>query len=157
MWDQLNAAVPINQEKDIDLGHEYDGIRELDNHLPPWWKGILYGSVVWAVIYMFVYHFSGSLPLSIAEYENQLAVAAEEVRVYQASQPVTVIDENALAFTDDAAILGNGKRVFKDLQARYRIKTSVSYLETEMIKEMRYSRSEDWRVMESMLSQSIRD
>ncbi len=112
MWDQLNAAVPINQEKDIDLGHEYDGIRELDNHLPPWWKGILYGSVVWAVIYMFIYHFSGSLPLSIAEYENQLAVAAEEVRVYNASQPITVIDENTLAFSNDAAILGNGKKVF---------------------------------------------
>ncbi len=112
MWDGLNAAVPVSQENDIDLGHEYDGIRELDNHLPPWWKGILYGSVVWAVIYMFVYHFSGSFPLSIAEYENQLAVAAEEVRVYQASQPVTVIDENTLAFSNDAAGLGNGMKVF---------------------------------------------
>lgn len=112
MWDQLNAAVPISEEKDIDLGHEYDGIRELDNHLPPWWKGILYGSVVWAVGYMIVYHFTGSLPLSGAEYEVQLAEAAEELRVYRASQPVAVIDENTLAYTNDAAILTNGKKVF---------------------------------------------
>jgi len=112
MWDQLNASVPVSEEKDIDLGHEYDGIRELDNHLPPWWKAILYGSVVWAVIYMIVYHFSGSLPLSGAEYENQLAEAAEQLRVYRASQPVAVIDEGALTYSDDATILTNGKKVF---------------------------------------------
>jgi cytochrome c oxidase cbb3-type subunit 3 len=112
MWDELNAAVPISKEKDIDLGHEYDGIRELDNHLPPWWKGILYGSVIWAVIYMIVYHFSGSLPLSGAEYESELAEAAEEIRVYHASQPVAVIDENTLTYTNDAALLTNGKKVF---------------------------------------------
>jgi cytochrome c oxidase cbb3-type subunit 3 len=34
LFEKLNAAVPVEQEKDIDLGHSYDGIRELDNHLP---------------------------------------------------------------------------------------------------------------------------
>lgn len=111
-WDDLNASVPVAKEQDIDLGHEYDGIRELDNHLPPWWKGILYGSMIWAVIYLIVYHFLGSLPLSGAEYENELAVAAEQVRAYRATQPVAVIDENALAYSADAAILSNGQKVF---------------------------------------------
>ncbi len=111
-WDELNASVPVAKEQDIDLGHEYDGIRELDNHLPPWWKGILYGSMVWAVIYMVVYHFLGSLPLSGAEYENSLAVAAEQVRAYRATQPVATIDENTLTFSNDAAILSNGQKVF---------------------------------------------
>lgn len=112
VWDELNASVPISKEKDIDLGHEYDGIRELDNHLPPWWKGILYGSMVWGVIYMIVYHFLGSMPLSGAEYENEVAVAAEQVRAYRATQPVAVIDENTLAYSSDAGILSNGKKVF---------------------------------------------
>jgi len=112
LWDELNASVPVSKEQDIDLGHEYDGIRELDNHLPPWWKGILYGSMIWAVIYMIVYHFLGSMPLSGAEYENELAVAAEQVRAYRATQPVAVIDENTLAYSSDAAILSNGKKVF---------------------------------------------
>ena len=111
-WDEFNASVPVAKEQDIDLGHEYDGIRELDNHLPPWWKGILYGSMIWAVIYMIVYHFLGSLPLSGAEYENSLAVAAEQVRAYRASQPVATIDENTLAYTNDAVILSNGQKVF---------------------------------------------
>lgn len=33
-------------------GHEWDGIRELDNPLPRWWLWIFYATVVWAVIYM---------------------------------------------------------------------------------------------------------
>lgn len=111
-WDEFNAAVPVAKEQDIDTGHEYDGIRELDNHLPPWWKGILYGTMIWGVIYMFVYHFLGSLPLSGAEYENELAVAAEQIRAYRATQPVAVIDENTLTYSSDAAILSNGQKVF---------------------------------------------
>jgi len=112
MWDELNASVPVAQEKDIDLGHEYDGIRELDNHLPPWWKGILYGSMVWAVVYLVIYHVLGSMPLSKAEYENQLATAAEEIRAYKATQPVADVDEASLKYTDDAEIIANGSKVF---------------------------------------------
>jgi len=112
MWDQLNASVPVAHEQDIDLGHDFDGIRELDNHLPPWWKGVLYGSIVWAVVYMVMYHYTGSLPLSKNEYEQELAIAAEQVRAYQASQPRAEIDVNTLAYTADEALLTNGKRVF---------------------------------------------
>jgi cytochrome c oxidase cbb3-type subunit III len=32
-------------------GHEWDGIRELDNPLPRWWLWIFYASIVWALIY----------------------------------------------------------------------------------------------------------
>lgn len=112
VWDKLNASVPVEHEKDIDLGHDFDGIRELDNHLPPWWKGILYGSMIWAVVYMVMYHYTASLPLSKGEYEQELAIAAEQVRAYRATQPVAEIDENALTYSADEALLTNGKKVF---------------------------------------------
>ncbi len=35
-----------------DTGHEWDGIRELNNPLPRWWLWIFYASVAWAVVYM---------------------------------------------------------------------------------------------------------
>ena len=44
--DVINATVPIEEEEKITLDHVYDGIRELDNDLPPWWKyGLVCGSL----------------------------------------------------------------------------------------------------------------
>lgn len=33
-------------------GHEWDGIKELDNPLPRWWLWIFYASIAWSVVYM---------------------------------------------------------------------------------------------------------
>jgi cytochrome c oxidase cbb3-type subunit III len=55
---QMNASVPLEQEKNIELDHSYDGIKELDNHLPPWWKWLFYGTIGWAVVYMLWYFIS---------------------------------------------------------------------------------------------------
>jgi cytochrome c oxidase cbb3-type subunit III len=33
-------------------GHEWDGIRELDNPMPRWWIMTFYATIVWAVLYM---------------------------------------------------------------------------------------------------------
>ncbi len=112
LFEKLNAAVPVEQEKDIDLGHSYDGIRELDNHLPPWWKWLFYATIVWAVIYLVVYHVSSSLPLSIDEYQEELASADVEKKRFLASQPQMAIDLDKLEYTADAEILARGEKVY---------------------------------------------
>jgi cytochrome c oxidase cbb3-type subunit 3 len=109
---QVNASVPVEQEKNIELDHNYDGIKELDNHLPPWWKWLFYGTIGWAAIYIVVFHISDVLPLSIEEYENEVALAEEQTRKLKASQPQAIIDESSLQFTQDAAIIEKGKSVF---------------------------------------------
>ncbi|HEY3430014.1 MAG TPA: cbb3-type cytochrome c oxidase N-terminal domain-containing protein [Cyclobacteriaceae bacterium] len=115
-WDnfvqRMNASVPVAEEKSIELDHSYDGIRELDNHLPPWWKWLFYGTIVWSVIYIAVYHVTNSMPLQAQEYEDQIALAEEAKQKYLASQPTAVIDENTLEYSADAAILENGKKAF---------------------------------------------
>lgn len=111
-WDQINATVPFEKEEDIDTGHSYDGIRELDNHLPPWWKGLFYATIVWGVVYLIIYHVTDTLPLSGGEYQAELTKAAEDAKALQASQPAEVIDGNTLTYVADAAILEHGKTVF---------------------------------------------
>ena len=111
-WLNINALVPVADEKAIELDHNYDGIRELDNHLPPWWKWLFVATIIWAGVYLLVYHVSESLPLSGQEYENELALAEEQTRIFKASQPMAVIDENTLIFIYDEDIIAKGKKVF---------------------------------------------
>jgi cytochrome c oxidase cbb3-type subunit 3 len=109
---KLNASVPIEHEKDIDLGHSYDGIRELDNHLPPWWKWLFYGTIAWSFVYLVVFHISSSLPLSIEEYQIEVAAAELEKKRFLASQPQLAIDLDKLEYTQDAEILARGEKVY---------------------------------------------
>jgi cytochrome c oxidase cbb3-type subunit 3 len=111
-WEHLNATVPLEAEHDIDTGHDFDGIRELDNHLPPWWKGLFYATIVWGAIYLVVYHVTDNLPLSIGEYQAELDKADENARILKASQPAEVIDESKLEYNADAAIVAHGRAVF---------------------------------------------
>ncbi len=110
--DQLNAAVPVEKEKDIVMDHNYDGIRELDNHLPPWWKWLFYGCIAWSLIYLIVYHVTDTLPLQWDEYQQEISMAGDQSRKLKASQPQEAIDENALVFSNDKALVEKGKAVF---------------------------------------------
>ena len=110
--EKLNASVPVEREKDIDLGHSYDGIRELDNHLPPWWKWLFYATIAWSIVYLLVFHVSSSLPLSIEEYQNEVAAADLEKKRFLASQPQLAIDLDKLEYTADAEIIARGGKVY---------------------------------------------
>ena len=109
---RMNASVPVEQEREIELDHAYDGIRELDNHLPPWWKWLFYGSIAWAAVYFVVFHVTQSLPLSKDEYTHELALAQEEALKFKAIQPQATVEEDALQYTADAALIAKGKEVF---------------------------------------------
>jgi cytochrome c oxidase cbb3-type subunit III len=111
----VNASVPVEQEKSIELDHNYDGIKELDNHLPPWWKWLFIGTIGWGAVYLVVFHIADSLPLSIGEYQNEIAYAEEQANRLKASQPQAAVDENTLVFAlDSVGLISNGKTVFTD-------------------------------------------
>ena len=112
LMEKLNASVPLEKEKDIDLGHNYDGIRELDNHLPPWWKWLFYATIVWAAVYLVVYHISSSLPLSGDEYQNEVAAAEAQKKRLLASQPQLAIDPDKLEYDADTEILARGEKIY---------------------------------------------
>lgn len=53
------------------LDHDYDGIREYDNPLPPWWINMFYITIVWAVLYLLYFHITEWGDRSVDEYKKE--------------------------------------------------------------------------------------
>jgi len=111
-WQQFNQsmtdAVPIENEADILLDHNYDGIRELDNHLPPWWKYLFYATIVFAGVYMAIYQVFDVMPTQEQEYQAEV-VEAEKIKLMASMS----IDENNVEYSDDATTLESGKSIYQ--------------------------------------------
>ena len=105
------AAVPVEREADVLLLHDYDGIHELDNKLPPWWVAMFYITIAFAGVYLVYYHFTDMGPSSLQKYETEVAVAEEQVANYLAKQANLIDESNVTLLTDEAA-LEAGKAIF---------------------------------------------
>lgn len=110
-WDNLNKFRPIHEEANIDLGHNYDGIRELDNRLPPWWLYGFYLTIIFGCIYLYRYHVAESAPLSKEEFTIAMDKAAIEKEEYL-KKSANKVDENTVVYLKDAADIDAGKKVF---------------------------------------------
>lgn len=106
-WDRFNKAVAVDEEQGIILDHEYDGIQELDNSLPPWWKYGFYLTIIVSVIYMYYYHIGGDGPGSLDEYAIEVRKGEEQKAAYLALSANNV-DENTVKMLEGAAIASGG-------------------------------------------------
>ncbi len=107
--EKLNASVSIEKEEDILLDHNYDGIRELDNDLPPWWKYGFYATIVFAFLYLIHYHVTYSGDLQLAEYDKSLIAAQEAKAEYQKLMADNVTENNVKVITDKNELEEAGK------------------------------------------------
>ena len=112
-WDRFNKLRPVSQEAELDLGHEYDGIRELNNRLPPWWLYGFYITILFAGIYLWRFHVSHSGPSSKEEYETAVAKAELRVQEYLRKKGEAV-DENTVKLLTAAEDIAAGKAIFTD-------------------------------------------
>ena len=92
LWSRLNFR-PMEEEADIDMGHDYDGIRELDNVIPPWFTTAFILTIIVAAGYLYRYHIAKSAPMQLEEYKIELAKADLEHDAYLATQ-ANAIDEH---------------------------------------------------------------
>jgi cytochrome c oxidase cbb3-type subunit 3 len=100
------------EERDVLTDHDYDGIQELDNNLPPWWKMLFNGSIAFAVIYLAYYHVFSMGPLSDEEYKQEVAEAQVKIEAYLAKK-ANAIDEYSVAFSDSPDDLKLGQKIFE--------------------------------------------
>lgn len=91
-----------------EVHHVYDGIHELDNRLPNWWLGILWGTIVFSFGYWMYYHVTRSGPDQLAEYRAEMA---ELARKSADNKPMG--DDILLALAQDAQTTSAGKQAFQ--------------------------------------------
>lgn len=110
-WDKVNSFRPIKEEAALDLGHDYDGIRELDNRLPPWWLYGFYVSIVFAGIYLYRYHIKESAPLSGEEFAIAMKQAEAQKEAYL-KKAANKVDETTVKLLTGTGELASGKTVY---------------------------------------------
>lgn len=110
-YDKLLDKKPLEKEEEIVLDHNYDGIKELDNNLPPWWLYGFYASIVFAGIYMARYHiFDGSSQRE--EYLTEITEAREAVEEYKKNAN-GLIDANTVELLTGEEDINRGKATFE--------------------------------------------
>lgn len=107
----LTDAVPVEDEASILLDHDYDGIRELDNNLPPWWKYGFYITIVWSIGYLFYYNVLKIGPSQAMEYKMEMEEGERQIAEYKAAHPELITAENVELLTDEASIR-KGRELF---------------------------------------------
>lgn len=110
LWSKLNDSVEIEKEADVLLDHDYDGIKELDNNLPPWWKYGFYLTIVVGIFYITYYHFMGG-PNQAEELQRSIAKAEKEIEAYKLANP-SKIDPETATFLSSAADLKAGRDLY---------------------------------------------
>ncbi|MGI9190997.1 MAG: cbb3-type cytochrome c oxidase N-terminal domain-containing protein [Chitinophagaceae bacterium] len=114
-WLQWNTMMgsdkPIEKEAEQLIDHDYDGIQELDNGMPPMLKYIFIGTILFAVYYWTDYHVIKASPLSIAEYEAQIE-QGEQDRLEYIKKAGASVDENSVTLLADASMIGGGEKIY---------------------------------------------
>lgn len=106
----LTSVKAVEEEHDIILEHDYDGIKELDNDLPPWWLYMFYATILFAAVYLGYYELFGG-DSQTDEYNQQVAEAQIAIEKYRST--AKVVDLSNLEVSDDQAALNKGKKIFK--------------------------------------------
>ncbi|WP_264619283.1 cbb3-type cytochrome c oxidase N-terminal domain-containing protein [Flavobacterium sp. 7A] len=110
MMQKLTRTESIDNEEDIVLDHDYDGIKELDNNLPPWWVYLFYASIVFAAVYFVRFQIMGGDNQEM-ELQKELAQAKIDVAEYMKTAP-DMMDEKTVTLLTDPADLAIGKTIF---------------------------------------------
>ncbi|RMF02969.1 MAG: cytochrome C oxidase subunit III [Bacteroidetes bacterium] len=111
-YKKWTKVVPVEKEQDIMLDHNYDGIRELDNSLPPWWVAMFYITIAISVVYLGYYHVLDYGYSSTEAYEIEMEEAQAAIKAYLAKQ-ADAVDETNVSLLVDEQDLALGETTFK--------------------------------------------
>ena len=107
---KLTKTVPIENEGQLLLDHDYDGIKELDNNLPPWWVYLFYACIIFAVVYLVRFEIMGADNQEM-ELKKEMAQAQIDIAEYKKTAP-DLMDEKTVTLLTNPADLAAGKAIY---------------------------------------------
>ena len=110
IYKKLLGSKPIDEEHEIILDHNYDGIKELDNRLPPWWLYGFYATIIFGVIYLARFHVFGGYSQA-EEYETEVAIAKAEIEEWKKTAK-DLVDASTVTLLTESSDLNAGKAIF---------------------------------------------
>lgn len=110
-YNKLLGSKPIEKEGEIILDHNYDGIRELDNKLPPWWVYMFYATIIFGVVYLIRFHIFNDYDQD-TEYLTEVTLAEAEIAEYRKNAK-DLVDANTVELLTDASDISAGKAIFE--------------------------------------------
>ena len=102
-FETINETVALEDEHMLDMSHDYDGIRELDNKVPGWWRMAFYATILFAPIYLFRMYGSHTIESQYVELANENKAAAIQKAEYL-KMAANNVDENSVKLSDAAGI-----------------------------------------------------
>lgn len=108
---KMTRSKSIEQEADVMLDHDYDGIKELDNVLPPWWVNLFYATIIFGVIYLVRFHVMDEYNQA-QEYDQEVAAANIEIEKNKLASPKEEITFDKVTLLTDAESLAKGKEIY---------------------------------------------
>jgi cytochrome c oxidase cbb3-type subunit 3 len=110
VYQKLLGSRPIEEEGEIILDHNYDGIKELDNRLPPWWVYLFYITIIFAAVYLVRFHIFNDYNQEL-EYEQEMAAARMAIEEYKKTAK-DLVDVNTVELLTEASDLNAGEAIF---------------------------------------------
>lgn len=108
---KFTRSKDIEEEDEILLDHDYDGIKELDNVLPPWWVYLFYGTIIFSVVYLVRFQVIKEYDQD-KEFRMEIAEAQKQIDEYKLTAPDLMSVENVELLTD-ASDLAKGKTLYE--------------------------------------------
>ncbi len=110
-WENILSLKPLAAEKELELDHDFDGIKELNNPIPFWFNLLFYTTIAVAFVYLLVFHVFEVGSLQGKEYETEMA-NAEISRQEYIKKVGNLIDEKSVVLLTDKNKIHEGAEIF---------------------------------------------
>lgn len=107
----MTKSTPVEREQEIMFAHNYDGIKELDSKIPPWFSWLFIITIIFAAYYMLHYHVIGTGQVMQEEYSAEVRAASLEREALIKSG--AFVNEETVTVLTDASGLEAGKAIFE--------------------------------------------